>query len=137
MILLDTFALIGLMGGRTFKPAAREAIVAAIPGNTIMVSATSAWEIGLLATRTGRSRDIFLPDARVWFEDAVKLPGLRVLPLDHQTALEAAYLPGDFHRDPSDRWIVAAARVNGIPVLTSDRRILTYAMQGYVKAIAC
>lgn len=49
--------------------------------------------------------------------------------------LEAAYLPGDMHRDPSDRWIVAAARHHVATLVTSDRRILAYADAGHVQAI--
>lgn len=136
MILLDTNALIGLMAGRSFRPAARDAIRAATPDAGVLVSATTAWEIGLLATRTGRTRHMFQPDGRAWFADAVRMPGIRMLPFTDEMALEAAYLPGTFHADPSDRWLVATARIAGVPLLTSDRAILAYADAGHVEAIA-
>lgn len=36
------------------------------------------------------------------------------------------YLPGDFHRDPADRIIVATARLHDIVLITKDRRMLAY-----------
>lgn len=135
MILLDTNVLIALMGGAPLRPDAVAAIRAATPDQGVLISATTAWEIGLLATRTANTARIFQPDGRSWFATAARLPGIRVLPFDDAMALDAAYLPGDFHRDPSDRWLVASARVTGVPLLTRDRAILAYAEAGHVKAI--
>ena len=135
MILLDTNVLIALMANRALRPMAAAAIRAATPTGDVLVSATTAWEIGLLATRTGRSSRMFVPDGRAWFAAVIGLPGIRVLPFDAVMALDAAYLPGNFHRDPSDRWLVSSARVAGIPLLTMDRAILDYAKAGHVEAI--
>ncbi len=46
-------------------------------------------------------------------------------------------LPGNFHRDPADRLLIATARELKVPLVTRDRRILDYAAQGHVDAIAC
>ena len=135
MILLDTNVLIALMADRALRPTAAAAIRAATPTSDVLVSATTAWEIGLLATRTGRSSRMFVPDGRSWFAAAIGLPGIRILPFDAAMALDAAYLPGDFHRDPSDRWLVASARVAQIPLLTMDHAILEYARAGHVEVI--
>jgi len=35
-------------------------------------------------------------------------------------------LPGDFHRDPADRMLVAAAMAHDLLFLTADDRILSY-----------
>lgn len=43
--------------------------------------------------------------------------------------------PGDFHNDPADRFIVAAARLRSIALVSADRAILDYSMTGHVKAI--
>lgn len=136
MILLDTNVLIALMAGLELRAEATAAIRAATPMEAVLVSATTAWEIGLLDTRTGRTRQMFLPDGRSWFAAALRLPGVRLLPFDDVMAMDAAYLPGDFHRDPSDRWLVASARIADVPLLTRDRAILAYAAAGHVKAIA-
>jgi PIN domain nuclease of toxin-antitoxin system len=41
------------------------------------------------------------------------------------------------HADPVDRLIIATARHLGMPIVTSDRKILAYAEAGHVAAIAC
>ena len=41
-----------------------------------------------------------------------------------EIAIEANQLPGDFHRDPADRILVATGRVLGATLLTQDRRIV-------------
>ena len=136
MILLDTNVLIVLMAGADLRPEATAAIRTAAPNRAVLVSATTAWEIGLLATRTGRTARIFEPDGRTWFVAATRLPGNRVLQFDDAMALDASYLPGNFHRDPSDRWLVASARIADVPLLTPDRAILAYAAAGHVRATA-
>lgn len=50
-------------------------------------------------------------------------PAFRVLPLTIDIAKEVALL-GATLRDPADRVIVATARVHGLRLLTSDRRII-------------
>jgi PIN domain nuclease of toxin-antitoxin system len=135
VILLDTNVLIALVAGVDLRAEAAAAIRAATPDRAVLVSATTAWEIGLLATRTGRTAQIFEPDGRNWFAAAVRLPGIRVLPFDDAMALDAAYLPGTFHRDPADRWLVASARLARVPLVTRDRAILDYAAAGHVQAI--
>lgn len=135
MILLDTNALIGLAEGARFRLEAQTAITAAIGQNDFCVSATAAWEVGLLATRTGRTSLRFGGDARRWFNTTIARLGLRLVPFDAEMALEAAYLPAGCPNDPADRWMIAAARVLGATLITSDRAILAYARQGYLASI--
>ena len=135
MILLDTNALIALAEGWAMRPAARLAVADAIAEGALVVSATSAWEVGRLATRTGRTATLFGGDARRWFVRIVAAARLGVVALDAETALAAAYLPGDPPDDPADRWIIATGRLNGAAIITSDRAILAYAAQGHLDAI--
>ncbi len=64
-------------------------------------------------------------------------PGIKEAPLNPAVAIDACYLPGDFHADPTDRLIVAAARHLGMPIVTRDRKIIAYAEAGHVQVIAC
>ena len=66
------------------------------------------------------------PHWRTWFDMAISDNGWTVLDIDLETVQEAFSLPGQFHRDPVDRLIVAAARIKGLHVATSDRNILDY-----------
>ena len=135
MIILDTNVLIALMNDGRLRAGAVAAVRAATLVRGVLISSVSAWEIGLLATRTGRTAFLFKPDGRNWFAAVARLPGIRLLPLDDSMALEAAYLPGDFHHDPADRLLVASARALGMPLVTKDRAILAYAAAGPVGAI--
>lgn len=114
-VLLDTHALLWwLFDDLALSTAAREAI--SEPGNTVLVSAASAWEIAT-KHRLGK-----LPDAG---EAAGNLPTLLMsarmeqLPITVVHALEAGSLPGP-HRDPFDRMLIAQSRIEDIPVVTSD-----------------
>ena len=65
------------------------------------------------------------------------MPAIRAAEFDGDIAIEAAMLPGDFHRDPADRLLVATARLLDLTIVTSDAKILAYAAAGHVRAIAC
>jgi PIN domain nuclease of toxin-antitoxin system len=65
------------------------------------------------------------------------MPGIREASITADVAIDACYLPGDFHADPMDRLIVATARHLGLPLVTSDRKIIAYAAAGYVDIIPC
>lgn len=135
MILLDTSALVALAEGAKFRDQARIAVAAAYESRNLKVSATAAWEIGLLATRTGRTSAIFGGDARRWFARAVERFDLSIIPFDVETAFEAIHLDAGCPLDPADRWTVAVARILGAKLVTSDRAILACAAQGYLDAI--
>lgn len=135
MILLDTVVLIRVMEDLPLSAAARAAITFESRRGGVGVSAVTGWEIGNLGL-TGRTGPRLQPDSRAWFARAVSAPGVRLLPLDPMAAVEAAYLPDPFHKDPADRLLVAVARAERVPIVTSDRRILAYAAAGHVEAIA-
>ncbi len=138
-VLLDTCAMIWLANGTPLPETTMTAIIAAGLAEGIFVSTASAWEIGLLSRRRpGRSPAVqCMPDPKTWFARFMAGPGIREAPITHAIAIDASYLPGDFHADPMDRLIVATARHSGMPIVTSDRKILAYAEAGYVNAIPC
>jgi PIN domain nuclease of toxin-antitoxin system len=65
------------------------------------------------------------------------LPGIREAPITAAIAIDSSHLPGDLLADPMDRLIIATARHLGMPIVTGDRKILTYAEAGFVRAIPC
>jgi PIN domain nuclease of toxin-antitoxin system len=79
----------------------------------------------------------FLPDAKSWFRELMSRPAVRPAAFTPDIAIDSANLPGDLHRDPGDRLLIATARHLGAPIVTRDRRILAYAKAGHVWAIAC
>jgi PIN domain nuclease of toxin-antitoxin system len=93
------------------------------PDTRVWVSVISCAEVACLA---GSGKIETAPHWRTWFERALTDNGWSAMVIDLETVQEAFSLPGDFHRDPVDRLLVAAARINRMPVVTADRRILDY-----------
>jgi PIN domain nuclease of toxin-antitoxin system len=138
-VLLDTCAVIWLANGEQLPPPVTSAIVSAGLADGIFVSTISAWEIGLLSRpRVGRQPMVqCLPDAKTWFARFLAGPGIKETVLSSAIAIDASCLPGDFHADPMDRLIVATARHLRLPVVTRDRKIISYAHAGHVSVIPC
>jgi PIN domain nuclease of toxin-antitoxin system len=133
-LLLDTCALIWLMEGEPIKEASLEAIQSAADEDRLHVSLFSAWEVALLH---GRSRRSFSAEPRAWFTLAIRRPGLNALPVTATILIDCHSLPGEFHKDPADRIIVATAREFQLKIVTRDQSMLGYAEQGFVEAMNC
>ena len=133
MILLDTHALIwAVQDERRLGADARAAIAAAEQAEGLGISAITPWEIALLAEK-GRLR--LSREVRAWIAAVLALPGIALLPIEPAIAVEGARLPGAFHAEPADRLIVATARHHGLPLLTADYAILSYAAGGHLQTI--
>ena len=65
-----------------------------------------------------------MPPAQ-WFEKVAEHHGLTVLPLDLDVCIKAAGLP-PIHNDPCDRFIIAAALLNDLAVVTADEQFEKY-----------
>ncbi len=89
-------------------------------GGTILLSAVSAWEIGLLVE--GGRINIDLP-AEKWVRRFLDRPGVQTAPLDWRAALLASRLHHLEHRDPADRLLIATAIELSCPLVTYDERI--------------
>ena len=98
--LLDTCALIRLIDSPDKLPLkALEAL--RMDGSALMgLSAISLWEVA--RKESLGNLELTLP-VKVWLKEVVQNPGLEVIPLSADVALESCHLPDDFHRDPADR----------------------------------
>ncbi|WP_312262734.1 type II toxin-antitoxin system VapC family toxin [Candidatus Igneacidithiobacillus taiwanensis] len=134
-LLLDTHVWIWYAeGSKTqLSSAALAAIEQARSGNCLYLSAISVWEIGMLCAKEKISLSAPIGE---WMRRALSLPGLRLLVLDAETALESTQLPDSPHGDPADRFLIAAARVHGQRLVTADRKIRRYGEVGHVKIMA-
>lgn len=120
-LLLDTCSLLWLTDdpSRLSTPA-RTAL--ASPGNTIYVSAVSAWELGIKAAE-GK---LLLPlPFSQWFPAVLAQYGLRELPITAAEAAASTELPL-LHNDPFDRVIVATAHEHQLTLVTPDQILPTY-----------
>jgi len=136
VILLDTCAIIWMVEDAPLDDRAKGAIRHAAASHAVLVSPVSAWEVGLLGNRVSAGFT-FRPSPMLWFRTLLARPGIYLTPLTPEAAIQAASLPGELHRDPADRLLIATARDLGVPLVTRDERILAYARQGHLDAIPC
>lgn len=137
-LLLDTHVLIWFVEGK-LSPATVAMIVDSGLQRRCRYSPVTAWEAGLLArpNRNGVPRYQFDPDPMRWYADLGKVPYFEEAPLTAEILIASSQLPGEFHADPADRMLVAAARSLSCDLVTNDAAILAYAKQRHVKAIPC
>ncbi len=121
-ILLDTHVWIWSQEApERFGPQTRNIIVS--EDNTLFVSSISSLEIARL---TWAGRLTLAGRLQTWIFEALQALHAETVPLTHEIALAAYELPGEFHRDPADRMLVATAVVHSLTFLTADDRILAY-----------
>ena len=65
----------------------------------------------------------------------VGIPRVRLKGFSPAIAIESTRLPGEPHRDPADRMLMATARLTGAALVTCDTRMLAYANPGHVRVI--
>jgi len=91
--------------------------------NSVSVSAIAALEIARLIFL----RRIQLAEsASTWIADSIRSLSAQSLDVTPQIAAEAYELPGNFHKDPVDRVLVATARLHNLTLITADDLILRY-----------
>ncbi len=125
MIVLDTHTLFWWVSDpRELSSDAAAAIAAERPDGEVLISSITAWEIAMLVARgrLGLSMDI-----GAWLALVEEIDEVRFIPVDNLIAVDAVALPGEFHKDPADRLIVATARTLGAPIVTADEKIRDYA----------
>jgi PIN domain nuclease of toxin-antitoxin system len=96
---------------------------------SIGISVFSCWEVAKLVEV---NKLILHCPIDEWMDTALAYPGIQVIELTPEIAIESTRLPGEFHRDPADQIIVATARILDCPLLTVDNKILNYS---YVKLL--
>ena len=114
-LLLDTHTLLWWLFDDPQLSAKARALIAD-PGNTVLVSTASAWEVAI-KHRIGK-----LPEAGEAvrrFASLIREARMEALPIGIEHALQA----GSFstaHRDPFDRMLAAQSLIEGVPLVTQD-----------------
>ena len=119
-MMLDTCTILFLASGdRRLSRAARERLARA---QARWFCAISSFEIAL----KHRQGKLSLPATPLkWLSAVADRYGLTEVPLDSALCAAAAELPLH-HRDPFDRFIIAAALRLGVPVVTIDPKFAPY-----------
>lgn len=125
MIVLDTHALLWWASGdrRQLTKTALQAVEAEFDGGQILVSSISAWELAMLVAR---GRVALSMDVEAWLAVVGGIESVAFVPVDNEIAVKSATLPGEFHKDPADRIIVATARKFAASLVTADDKIRAY-----------
>ncbi len=122
--LLDTHTLLWwILEDSALTQTARETI--SETGNTILVSAASAWELAI-KFRLGK-----LPRAADLvsnFLSEVEHEGFQLLPISVDHGIRAGLLPGP-HKDPFDRMLIAQSQAENAPIISNDGIFESYGVR--------
>ena len=126
-LLLDThMALWFTSGDPRLSAAARAAYLD--PGNDVLFSVVSAWEIAIKAKKGNQLKLIGAGETPETFvKRRILRPGIRVLDVQLQHVLHTYDLP-PLHGDPFDRLLIAQAAVEGATLLSADRAFPQYGL---------
>lgn len=123
-ILLDTHVWIWLMmGDERLSKNFIKSIEQASAREEIFISAISIWEIGMLVERGRITLEL---DCLDWVKQALDSPGISLVPITPEIAIQSSRLPENPHGDPADRIIIATAFETKAVLITHDQKILNY-----------
>ena len=134
LLILDTHIWIWAINGEIDRLSSKglKAIENASAKNQLGVSAISVWEVGMLESKGRIQCGKVCLD---WVREALSAPGLRLIPLTPEIAIESSRLPGGLHGDPADRIIAATSRILKATLVTKDRKLIEYAAQSYLSIV--
>lgn len=112
-----------LNGDPTLPSRVKKVIDACALENELYISAISVWEIAMLVSK---NKIILNTSCHAWVNKSLSLPGISLIPLSPEIAIESCILPGNFHGDPADRIIVASAKIENLCLISRDEKLHTY-----------
>ncbi len=116
-----------MSGSENISRKKAENIEQAIAENRVFLSQISIWE---MAQKAAQGKIKINQPLNIWLKE--NTAGLNILDIPIEVSVDANTLPGEFHKDPADRIIVATARQKGMTLVTHDGLILTYGKQGHL-----
>ena len=140
-LLLDTHVWVWLAAGDTkrLNDTVVNALESAAQAQRLYASTLSLWEI---ARKAEKGEVLVAADLHAWVAEQQEPPGVRLIGLPSELAIEATLLPPWIrrrdqrpHRDPVDRFLVTTARRRNAVLVTCDEAILDYAAGDHVTAL--
>jgi PIN domain nuclease of toxin-antitoxin system len=134
-VLLDTHCWIWSQLGHAheFSAAGLSTLRQAAADGILLVSIVSVWEVALLESKRRLHLNM---DCLEWVRQALETPGLSLVPLTPEIAVDSTRLPAGLHADPGDRILVATARNIGARLITRDRALLDYGRQHHARIVS-
>lgn len=125
MLVIDTHVLVWWVSGSdSLSNKARKLIKDTLKSDSeVIISSITAWEIAMLIQK---GRLVLSMDVESWLDEVSQIDGVRFMPVDNEISIKSTLLPGEFHKDPADRMIVATARKLAVPLVTADEKIIHY-----------
>ena len=121
MILLDTHIWVRWLA-KDAAPLPEKLVSLIEEAEEVGVSAVSCWEVAYLHKRN--RIELPVPLAK-WIAASLEGSNVKCKPLTHEIAMKAALLP-EIHRDPIDRFIIAAAIIEEAQLISLDERFPEY-----------
>ena len=122
-MLLDTCALLWLAHSQT--RISEDTLVKLDETPVVFIAAVSGFEIAL-KYKAGKLQLPVPP--REWIQEILAHHQINVIGLDLEICIKATELP-PIHKDPCDRFIIAAALTQKLPVVTADQRFVEYGVE--------
>jgi PIN domain nuclease of toxin-antitoxin system len=122
--LIDTHTFLWLAADQA-KLSSRVLPIVKDPGNTLLFSMASAWE---LAIKVGRGKLQLQTTLEQLLVDVPKQLLLETLQIVPRHLVAVAQLP-EHHKDPFDRLLVAQAQAENLPLLSADAVLDAYGIQ--------
>ncbi len=123
MIILDTHIWVWWITDSTRLTSAQRRAISDNETDRIGICSFSCWGIAKLVQA---DKLTFSVELSRWFDTSLNYPGVVLLDMTPEIAIESNRLPDDFHRDPADQIIVATARIHRCPLVSSDEKIRRY-----------
>ena len=121
---MDTHTLLWMLSSPgQLSPRARRTVESA--RTTLCVSIASAWEVAIKVGRGSLRLDVTLAEL---FSTHLARARVDLLDIKLSHTLEVAALP-PVHRDPFDRLLVAAASLEGLPIISADATFDAYGIE--------
>lgn len=132
-ILLDTHVVLwSLLCPDELAKSSMKIIEKAQEQNQLFLSSITLWEIAMLKSK--KRINVYEP-IKEFLESITDIEGLSIKEISAGIAAESVLLD-DFHGDPADRIIAATSLSSGLVLLTRDKKILSWAEQGNIRAVS-
>ena len=132
--LLDTHYWLWFQMGndQRIAPKARDRLLQMQLREELYLSDVSVWEVARLVADGHIDLGVPIED---FVHEATRDGGLQLLPISTRLLIESTRLPGNIHRDPSDRLLAATAREHSLTLVTRDQLLLRYSRKGHLRAL--
>ena len=133
-LLLDTCALLWLAHA---DPRLSDSCVVEIENaaarQRLYLSVMSLWELGYLVKKNAITLKIPL---REFWANCLETLCAKEISLTSEIVHAFHDLPGNFHPDPGDRFLVATALKKQLSIVTSDLKIQTWSRENNIRCVA-